>query len=138
PPRWASSPAASPSRRRRGRGWVSPAGRRARRRTPWRCWCRAKEPDAPGRSLTLVFESVHQFADWLQALPPAWIYATLFAIAYGENVVPPLPGDVAVVIGGSLVGLGLIGFAPLVGVATLGGALGFLTMYALEIGRAHV
>ncbi len=80
-----------------------------------------------------MFESVHQFADWLQALPPAWIYATLFAIAYGENVVPPLPGDVAVVIGGSLVGLGLIGFAPLVGVATLGGALGFLTMYALGV-----
>lgn len=80
-----------------------------------------------------MVESVHQFADWLQALPPVWIYATLLAIAYGENVIPPLPGDVALVIGGYLVGLGLIGFVPLVGVATLGATLGFLTMYALGV-----
>jgi len=78
-----------------------------------------------------VLESVQQFADWLQALPPGWIYAVLLTIAYGENIVPPVPGDVAVVVGGYLVGLELIGFAPAVGVATLGGALGFMTMYAV-------
>jgi membrane protein DedA with SNARE-associated domain len=78
-----------------------------------------------------MVEPLQQFADWLQALPPGWVYAVLLAIAYGENLVPPIPGDVAVVIGGSLVGLGLIAFAPAVGVATLGGALGFMTMYAV-------
>ncbi|MDX1419769.1 MAG: DedA family protein [Rubricoccaceae bacterium] len=80
-----------------------------------------------------MFDTVQQFADWLQALPPGWIYLVLLGIAYGENVVPPIPGDVAVVIGGYLVGLGLIGFVPAVGVATLGGALGFMTMYALGV-----
>ena len=80
-----------------------------------------------------MFDSVQQFADWLQSLPPGWIYAVLLAIAYGENVVPPIPGDVAVVVGGYLVGLGAIAFAPAVGVATLGGALGFMTMYAAGV-----
>jgi len=76
-------------------------------------------------------ESVEQFAAWLQSLPPLGVYLALLAIAYGENLLPPVPGDVAVVVGGSLVGLGLIDFIPAVGVATLGGALGFMTMYTL-------
>lgn len=77
----------------------------------------------------MLFDSIHHFADWLEALPAVWIYATIFVIAYGENVVPPVPGDVAIVIGGYLVGLGLVGFVPLTLLATLGSVLGFLTMY---------
>ncbi|MCH7639877.1 MAG: DedA family protein [Bacteroidetes bacterium] len=76
-------------------------------------------------------EFLQSFADWFQTLPPVGIYATLFFVAYVENLVPPFPGDVNVVIGGYLVGLGLIGFVPVVLVVSVGSALGFMTMYAI-------
>lgn len=81
-----------------------------------------------------VAELLRDFAGWLQSLPPVGIYATLFLVAYVENLVPPFPGDVNVVIGGYLVSLGLIGFAPVVLVVSVGSALGFMTMYA--VGKA--
>ena len=76
-------------------------------------------------------EFLQSFADWFQTLPPVGIYATLFFVAYVENLVPPFPGDVNVVIGGYLVGLGLIGFVPVVLVVSVGSALGFMTMYGI-------
>ena len=81
----------------------------------------------------MIFDSIAEFAEWMEALPPLSIYLVLLAIAYGENVVPPIPGDVAIVIVGYLVGLGLVGFVPVVALATLGGALGFMTMYAVGL-----
>ncbi len=78
-----------------------------------------------------VAELMRDFAGWLQTLPPFGIYATLFFVAYVENLVPPFPGDVNVVVGGYLVGLGIIGFVPVVLVVSVGSALGFMTMYAL-------
>ena len=76
-------------------------------------------------------ESVRAFAEWMSALPPGWIYAVVFAISYGENVVPPIPGDVAIVVAGSLVGLGLVAVGPTLLLAVLGSVLGFMTVYAL-------
>ncbi|GIV62088.1 MAG: hypothetical protein KatS3mg044_0954 [Rhodothermaceae bacterium] len=69
--------------------------------------------------------------DWMAALPPLYAYAAILIIAYGENVVPPIPGDMVVVFGGYLVGLGRLDFTLVVLLATLGGALGFMTMYAI-------
>lgn len=57
------------------------------------------------------------------------VYAVVFAIAYIENVFPPSPSDTIVVFGGSLAGLGHVGFAQTLAAATLGSTLGFLTMY---------
>ena len=77
------------------------------------------------------------FADifgWIASLPEVWAYLVIFVIAYGENVVPPIPGDMVVVFGGYLAGLGLLNFFAVWGLSTLGGALGFMSMYA--IGRA--
>ncbi|MDX1530400.1 MAG: DedA family protein [Rhodothermales bacterium] len=68
---------------------------------------------------------------WMEGLRPAWVYATVFVVAYLENVVPPIPGDMVVVFGGYLVGLGHASFAPVVLLATVAGALGFMTMYAV-------
>ena len=76
-------------------------------------------------------ESLHELAAWLESLPPLSLYLALFAIAYAENLVPPVPGDVLVVIGGYLVGLGLLGFGPAVAIASAAGGLGFMTMYAI-------
>jgi membrane protein DedA with SNARE-associated domain len=82
----------------------------------------------------VLFESVQQLAEWMQGLPPLSLYLVLLGIAYGENVLPPVPGDVAIVIGGYLIGLGLISFVPALVLCSLASTLGFMTMYA--IGKA--
>lgn len=76
--------------------------------------------------------------NWLEALPPFWAYATIFIIAYGENIVPPIPGDMIVVFGGYLVGLGNLSFVMVVALSTIGGALGFMSLYCVgyQIGDA--
>ncbi len=81
------------------------------------------------------------FADlieWMAGVPPLWAYLMILVIAYGENVLPPIPGDLVVVFGGYLVGLGKLNFVVVVVLATLGGAVGFMTMYAVgaRLGKA--
>lgn len=76
-------------------------------------------------------EALQHYAEWLQALPPGWLYAVLFGTAFLENVLPPFPGDVSAVVAGYLVGVGLIGLAPTVGCIAVGSTCGFMTMYAV-------
>lgn len=78
------------------------------------------------------------FFTWMQGLPPVWVYLTLFVIAYGENVAPPIPGDMVVVFGGYLAGLGQLHLGVVVLLSTIGGALGFMTMFAVgaRLGQA--
>lgn len=73
------------------------------------------------------------FFTWMQALPPVWAYVTLLIIAYGENVAPPIPGDMVVVFGGYLAGLGQLHLGVVVLLSTIGGALGFMTMFAVGV-----
>lgn len=68
---------------------------------------------------------------YLQALSPFLIYSIVFAIAYIENIFPPSPSDTIIVFGGSLAGLGYVGFVPTLAAATLGSTLGFITMYKI-------
>jgi membrane protein DedA with SNARE-associated domain len=67
---------------------------------------------------------------WIQTLSPAAVYVAILVIAYGENVLPPVPGDMVVVLGGYLAGTGSLSFTVVVILSTIGGALGFMTMYA--------
>lgn len=71
------------------------------------------------------------FFDWMEALPAAWAYAALFGVAWLENVVPPIPGDMVVVFGGYLASAGTLSYPVVVTLATLGGALGFMSVYAV-------
>jgi membrane protein DedA with SNARE-associated domain len=71
------------------------------------------------------------FFAWMQGLPPLWAYVTLLIIAYGENVAPPIPGDMVVVFGGYLAGLGQLHLGVVIALSTVGGALGFMTVFAL-------
>lgn len=86
------------------------------------------------------------FFDWMSSLPAIWVYVTILVVAYGENLAPPIPGDMVVVFGGYLAGLGQLNLFSVVVMSTIGGALGFMTMYAighrvgerlLEPGRAR-
>lgn len=78
------------------------------------------------------------FFSWMGALPAVWAYVTLFVIAYGENVVPPIPGDMVVVFGGYMAGLGRLDLSVVIALSTVGGALGFMSMYAVgyRLGQA--
>ncbi|MFB6231857.1 MAG: DedA family protein [Salinibacter sp.] len=70
------------------------------------------------------------FFIWMQGLSPVWAYLTLFVVAYGENVVPPIPGDMVVVFAGYMAGIGQLHLSAVVALSTTGGAAGFMTMYA--------
>ncbi len=80
----------------------------------------------------------YDFTEWMLSIQPVWAYLLILGIAYGENVLPPIPGDLVVVFGGYLAGLGNLGLGWVVVLSTIGGALGFMTMYALgwRIGNA--
>jgi membrane protein DedA with SNARE-associated domain len=60
---------------------------------------------------------------------PFWIYITLFFFAFIENVFPPSPSDVLLVVGGTLIGTGAISFILALSVATLGSIAGFMIMF---------
>ncbi|MCH8171496.1 MAG: DedA family protein, partial [Bacteroidetes bacterium] len=62
-------------------------------------------------------------------LTPFWIYIALFFFAYIENVFPPSPSDLVVVIGGSLIAANSIHFIPTLLITTIGSVLGFMTLY---------
>jgi membrane protein DedA with SNARE-associated domain len=76
-------------------------------------------------------DSMEQAISWLQTLSPFGVLAVMFLIAYIENIFPPSPSDAALVFAGTLIGIGVIGFAPALIVATLGSVLGFMTAYVL-------
>ena len=69
--------------------------------------------------------------DWMAGLPPSLMYLTILVIAYGENVVPPIPGDMIVVFGGYLAGLATLNIWVVIILSTIGGAAGFMTMFFL-------
>lgn len=72
---------------------------------------------------------IEQVLDFISRLTPFWIYVVLFAFAYIENVFPPSPSDLVVVIGGSLIGTGTLSFIPTLIVTSIGSILGFMTLF---------
>ncbi len=74
---------------------------------------------------------MEQAISWLQSLPPIGVLAMIFLIAYIENIFPPSPSDAALLFAGTLIGVGVIPFAPALAAATSGSVLGFMTAYVL-------
>ncbi|MFN1835845.1 DedA family protein [Balneola sp. MJW-20] len=74
---------------------------------------------------------VQAIVDWVQMVPPSGIYLILFGIAYLENVIPPIPGDVIVAFGGYLAAEGVIGIFPLWIITVIASVVGFMNMYWL-------
>ena len=67
----------------------------------------------------------------LQTLDPLLIYLLLFSMAFLENIFPPSPSDMVIVMGGALVGIGRVGFAESLLCATAGSVAGFMVMYKI-------
>lgn len=72
-----------------------------------------------------------ELVQWIHTLPPASIYFVFLAIAYIENIVPPIPGDVLVAFGGYLAAESIVSIAPLLMITTVASVVGFMTMYWL-------
>ena len=64
-------------------------------------------------------------------LSPIGIYLALFFFSYIENIFPPSPSDMVVVIGGTLIGTGVISLFPTLVLTTIGSVAGFMTLYYL-------
>jgi membrane protein DedA with SNARE-associated domain len=65
----------------------------------------------------------------INSLPPVSIYLVFFLVAYFENVVPPIPGDVLVAFGGYLAAESIIGLIPVLILTTVASVIGFMSMY---------
>ena len=67
--------------------------------------------------------------EWLEVLPVGSIYLAFVLIAYLENVLPPVPGDILVVFAGYLAADGILNFSAVWVMATVASVFGFMTMY---------
>jgi membrane protein DedA with SNARE-associated domain len=72
---------------------------------------------------------IENILNHLSELSPFLIYLILFLFSYVENVFPPSPSDLVVVVGGSIISTGAIHFVPTLIFTTVGSVLGFMTLY---------
>jgi len=72
---------------------------------------------------------IEHILDFISGLSPFWIYVSLFAFAFVENVFPPSPSDLVVVIGGSLISTHALHFIPTLLVTTIGSVIGFMALF---------
>lgn len=72
---------------------------------------------------------IDEIVVWIGSQPSTVVYLVLLVVAYLENVLPPIPGDLLLAFGGFLVAEHVLSATPLVLVSTLGGAVGYMHMY---------
>lgn len=77
----------------------------------------------------MIEQFTQEMVQFIEVLPPLSIYLVFFAVAYIENVVPPIPGDVLVAFGGYLAAESVIGLIPVLLLTTIASVIGFMTMY---------
>ncbi len=73
----------------------------------------------------------HHLITWIGDQPPIIIYAVFFGVAYFENVIPPIPGDIIVVFAGYLAARDIILLFPVYALTSIASVIGFMTMYTL-------
>ncbi len=72
---------------------------------------------------------IEHVLDFISQLSPFWIYVALFFFSFIENVFPPSPSDLVVIVGGSLIGTGELHFIPTLLITTIGSVIGFMTLF---------
>jgi membrane protein DedA with SNARE-associated domain len=66
---------------------------------------------------------------YIGSLDPWLIYIVLFFFSFIENVFPPSPSDVVVLVGATLITKTALGFVPILIITSIGSGLGFILMY---------
>ena len=74
---------------------------------------------------------IENILDFISGLSPFWIYISLFAFAFVENVFPPSPSALVVVLGGSLIGTHSLHFIPTLLATTIGSVIGFMALFLI-------
>ncbi|MEX2477752.1 MAG: DedA family protein [Gracilimonas sp.] len=74
---------------------------------------------------------VQSIIEWINVVPPIVIYLIFFGVAYIENLIPPMPGDVLVAFAGYLAAEGVIRLFPVWSLTIIASVVGFMTMYWL-------
>ncbi len=77
----------------------------------------------------MVEDILQDIVDWVNVAPIFGVYLVFFTVAYLENVIPPIPGDILIVFSGYLVAEGLISFTIILLITALASVIGFMTMY---------
>jgi membrane protein DedA with SNARE-associated domain len=77
----------------------------------------------------MVDQFVQEMVQIINTLPPLSIYLVFFLVAYVENIIPPIPGDVLVAFGGYLAAESIIGLFPVLILTTVASVIGFMSMY---------
>lgn len=73
---------------------------------------------------------IDQAVNWILTLSPVSIYSIFLLVAYAENILPPVPGDLLIVFGGYLAAEQIISFNGLLLITTCASVIGFMNMYA--------
>ena len=79
----------------------------------------------------MMVDIINTIAHYIDQVSPVMIYLILFLIAYFENIIPPIPGDVIVAFGGYLISFGSINSLSLWLGTVIMSVLGFMTMYQM-------
>lgn len=77
----------------------------------------------------MLEEFTQDLVDWIRVLSPLSIYSIFFLVAYLENIVPPIPGDLLIAFGGYLAAVEVVSVTPVLLLTTFSSVLGFMTMY---------
>ncbi len=72
---------------------------------------------------------LQEFISQIGTLDPTIIYLVLFLFAFIENIFPPSPSDLVVVIGGTLIAHTEISFVTILALTSIGSSVGFVVMY---------
>ncbi len=78
-------------------------------------------------------EFLGTFTEWVSMLHPSVIVLLISFVAYLENVVPPIPGDLVVVFAGFLASEGIIRVFPVYMGTSVASVVGFMSMYYLGV-----
>lgn len=72
---------------------------------------------------------LEQILSYISNVDIAYLYLILFFFSFIENVFPPSPSDVVVVVGSSLIATTELSFIPILLITSVGSAMGFILMY---------
>lgn len=76
---------------------------------------------------------IEQTLEFISSLSPFWIYVVLFLFSFIENVFPPTPSDLVIVVGGSLIVTHSIHFIPTLLLTSAGSVIGFMGLFVVGL-----
>ena len=79
----------------------------------------------------MVDQVLQVVIDWVAQVSPFKVYIAFTLIAYLENILPPIPGDILIVFSGYLAAEGLVSLIPIWAFTVSASVLGFMNMYWL-------